>query len=239
MMLELDWKFLSIEHLKGVVDDQLSQGWALLPGSYTTELNSFCSLIIHHPSLEKKLSVEVRVLGKSENPEGLKLALESSVDFTEFLSGEDTTTDTAATSQTDKNVPLSPMARIRKLNPIEQRKMAKTGMQQNRVVLERAYGKAVWDVLLTNPRITIAEVAKIARNGTASRPLLDKIVDNPAWAKTGTVRRALLSNPRLGLSSAQKVLKLAPRNELVLATKQTTYPPKIRDLARKMIKQNG
>jgi len=101
---------------------------------------------------------------------------------------------------------------------------------------ERLFGKNVWEALLHNPRLTIPEVARIARKGTVPRPLLELIADNAAWAKTGPVRRALLTNRRLSSEAVMKVLRLTPKNELKLAEKQTAYPAHVREAARKLLR---
>lgn len=129
---------------------------------------------------------------------------------------------------------LSPLDRVRHLNLAEQRKLARNGQLQERVALERVFGKNVWEALLHNPRLTIPEVARIARKGTVPRPLLDLIADNAAWAKSATVRRALLSNPRLGTEAIYRVLRLTPRRELGLIEKQTLYPTAVRQAARRL-----
>jgi Tfp pilus assembly protein PilZ len=124
--------------------------------------------------------------------------------------------------------------RVRTLNLAEQQKLARTGELQERVALERQYGKNVWETLLANPRITVPEIARIARKGTVPRPLLELIIDNATWVKNTPVRRALLGNPRCG-DAAIKILRLAPRPELKLIERGTAYPAIIREAARKLL----
>src|SRR5262249_6160224 len=82
--------------------------------------------------------------------------------------------------------------RLRKLNQTQQQKIARRGELNDRVMLERLYGRNVWDSLLHNPKLTIPEVASIARKGTLPRPLLELIVENNGWIQAPMVRRALL-----------------------------------------------
>src|SRR5690606_8234490 len=63
----------------------------------------------------------------------------------------------------------SPLERLRGLPIPQQIKIARTGEQPTRVALERIYGKAVWEALLHNPRLSPPEVAHIARMGTLPR----------------------------------------------------------------------
>jgi hypothetical protein len=75
--------------------------------------------------------------------------------------------------------------------------------------------------------------------GALPRPLVEIIVGNGAWLQIPEVRRALLSNPRLGVDQITKVLRLMPKHELKLATMQTAYPMSVRDTARRLIKDAG
>jgi hypothetical protein len=126
--------------------------------------------------------------------------------------------------------------RLRKLSQIEQQKVARSGELSDRVMLERLYGKAVWEGLLHNPRLTVPEVARMARKGTMPRPMVDFIVDNATWVQQGAVRRALLGNPRVSSEGVLKILRATPKHELKAITKSTAYAAQIRDVARKLLK---
>src|SRR3569623_3046938 len=126
--------------------------------------------------------------------------------------------------------------RLRGLTLVQQLKYARDGEMAERILLERIYGKAVWEALLRNPRITGPEVARIARMGSLPRPMIELIVDNGAWLQIPEIRRALLSNPRLGTDQIQRVRRLMPKHELKLATIQTAYPMAVRNTARSMLK---
>jgi hypothetical protein len=126
--------------------------------------------------------------------------------------------------------------RVRNLNVAEQLKMALHGEQQERILLERLYGKLVWEALLRNPRITSPEVARIARMGALPKPLLEIIVANSAWLQIPEIRRSLLGNPRLAPEMIGRVLRLLPRHELKLVPAQLAYPAPVRDVARRMLK---
>src|SRR2546423_6113514 len=98
----------------------------------------------------------------------------------------------------DREVARNVHERLRGLTLVEQIRIAQHGEMHERIVLERMYHKTVWEPLLRNPRITGPEVARIARMGALPRPQLETIVSNGAWLQVPEVRRALLSNPRLG-----------------------------------------
>ena len=126
--------------------------------------------------------------------------------------------------------------RLRGLNLATQIKRARQGDTTERMLLERMYGKQVWESLLRNPRVTFPEVARIARMGTLPQPLVELIVNNAAWLRSPEIRRALLTNLRLGAEMIPRVLRMLPKHELRLVPTQTAYPPAVRDLARKLLK---
>jgi hypothetical protein len=127
--------------------------------------------------------------------------------------------------------------RVRNLSVPEQLRLAQRGEQQERMLLERLYGKTVWEALLRNPRITSPEVARIARMGALPKPLLEIIVGNQTWLQVPEVRRALLGNLRLAAEMIPRVLRLLPRHELKLVPAQLAYSSAVRDVARRMLRE--
>ena len=127
--------------------------------------------------------------------------------------------------------------RLRGLNLSEQIKLARQGELNDRTMLERLYGKSVWEALLHNPKLTLPEVASIARKGSVPRPLIEYIVDNNAWVQSALVRRALLTNPRVSSEGIMKLLRMTPKHELRTIYKTTTYSSQVREAARKALEQ--
>jgi hypothetical protein len=142
-------------------------------------------------------------------------------------------------SEEERKLALNVHERLRGLTLVQQIKIAQKGEVSERVVLERMYGKSVWEPLLRNPRITGPEVGRIARMGALPRNLVELIVSNGAWLQIPEVRRALLSNPRLGVDQIVRVLRLLPKHELKLAGMQTAYPYAVRDAAKRLLKESG
>jgi len=138
----------------------------------------------------------------------------------------------------DEKRPLarSPQERVRNLSLSEQQKVARTGELADRVALERLYGKAVWETLLGNSRLTPPEVLRIARMASLPTPLLEVIVSNRGWLASPQVRRALLANRRLTKDMIMTVLRATPKSELRLMHKQTAYPALVREAAAKILK---
>ncbi len=145
------------------------------------------------------------------------------------------TGDPRASGGAPRRALLSVHERLRGLTLAAQIKMAASGELHERIVLERLYGKNIWEALLRNPRLTPPEVSRIARYGSLPRILLEIIVVNNTWLQIPEVRRALLSNPRLAADQIQKVLRLTPKHELKLAAIQTSYPYAVRNAAKMML----
>jgi len=134
------------------------------------------------------------------------------------------------------DIPKNVHERLRGLTLVQQLKLAREGELSERILLERFYGKNVWEAILRNPRVTGPEVARIARMGALPRPMIELIVGNGGWLQIPEVRRALLSNPRLGNDQIQRVLRLMPKHELKIASTQTAYPFAVRTAAKSMLK---
>jgi hypothetical protein len=155
---------------------------------------------------------------------------------TEESPGDRTTAEPRAErSRPGQRAPLNAHERLRGLSVVEQQRVAREGEVSERIVLERLYGKVIWETLLRNPRLTIPEVTHLARMGSLPRPLLELIVSNVAWLQAGQVRRALLGNTRLSIDMVERVLRAMPRNDLRLVATQTIYAAPIRSLARRMM----
>lgn len=125
--------------------------------------------------------------------------------------------------------------RLRNLNATDQVKLARRGEFSDRIMLERLYGRGVWEALLQNPKLTLPEVATMARKGSMPRPLLELITDNNAWVQSALVRRALLTNPRVSSEAILKLLRMTPKHEVRSIWKTTTYSQLVRETAKKVL----
>ena len=154
-----------------------------------------------------------------------------------IAAAEDATAESDADDDdaNERKIPKNVHERLRGLTIAEQLKIAHAGEMHERIVLERMYGKTVWESLIRNPRITGSEIARIARMGALPRPLIELIVGNGAWLQIPEIRRSLLSNPRLGTDQIIKVLRLMPKHELKLTPKQVAYPAAVRDAAKRLL----
>jgi hypothetical protein len=226
--------------LRALFEEHLSKRRAFVAGACGVETFGACELVIEHGARSHRLAAQVVYVKEEEPGRGAGLSLTSlegdALDaLRAFVDGADAG-DAADAGDVESSVPPPRMhERIRSLSLAEQHRMAMNGSLSERVALERMYGPSVWETLLKNPRITIPEVARIARKGTLPRPLVETIGANNAWVAVVDVQRALLSNPRTSTAVILRVLQMMPRRDLILAQSQTAYPAAVRNVARRML----
>jgi hypothetical protein len=223
--------------LAGAFESDLSKGRAFIPGVGGVEARTACELVLVVGERSHRVKGEI-VHVREEDPGrgvGVKLAFEG--DALEQLRGF---VAAAAEPQSESEVETgAPQLheRMRHLTSTDQQRIAASGTLPERIMLERLYGPNVWETLLHNSRLTIPEVARIAKKGTVPRPLVDLIVANGAWVAAGEVQRALLSNPRSSAAVISKVLHALPKLELARVPQQTAYPLAVRQAAKRLIGQ--
>ncbi|HEY3820396.1 MAG TPA: PilZ domain-containing protein [Polyangiaceae bacterium] len=231
--------------LRALFEKELAHGRAFVAGAGGVEALTACELVLEHGGRSHRLAAEV-VFVKEEDPgrgvglqlapmdaaarEALRAFVEGAVDAAEppESTGESARGD-------DAKLALSLQERIRALTPVEQQRLAATGMLSERVALERMFGSTVWETLLRNARLTVPEVARIGRKGTLPRPLVELIAGNPSWLAAPEVQRALLANPRCSPVIVEKVLRSMTRSDLQLVPQQTAYPATVREAAKRML----
>ena len=219
----------------------LVAGGVFVPG-VTLDLNEDVELLLRGISGELRITAKC-VWVNGDQGSGLQLfgcdadMKQRITALTSAPAAEEEVEEEAAEEVEDKKLAANVHERLRGLPLAQQLKLAHHGEATERIVLERLYGKNVWEALLRNPRLTGPEVARIARMGTLPRPLLEIIVGNGGWMGIPEVRRALLSNPRLGTDQIIRILRLLPKHELKLAAMQTAYPHAVRDAAKRMLKE--
>lgn len=216
--------------------DELRRGRAFVDGSTGHEVFAPCELELVHPDGGEPLVLTGTVVMPKEVQEaqgGVGLSLDA-------VDPDGLAAFAAPRSSEPEERAASPALRLKELGLTEQLRLARSSASlQERTLLERMLGKAAWEALLRNPRITVPEVARIARKGTVPRPLIELIVDNATWARAAPVRRALLANRKLGADAIGKVLRLTPRHELQLMAKQGAYPAAVRTAARRLLAGGG
>jgi hypothetical protein len=220
-------------------DEDLSKGRAFVPGVTGVTEFEVCELVLQHAGRIHTLRTEAVFIKLEGLGCGVGLAfgpLDSSAmaALEAFVSGPPA--EASATPVAPERAAIATVNdRIRGLSAVEQQRLAVSGTLPERVALERTFGPNVWEALLSNARLTIPEVATIARKGTVPRPLIENLAGRPVWVAAPEVQRALLSNPRATPAVVSRVLQAMARSDLALVVKQTAYPHSVRALAKKML----
>jgi len=230
-------EFESVEALEQENERNLRNGGAMACTAIDAAEGQCRKVVIVHPGDGQALELEGRVVwvGEQDGARVVGLAFvgfgpEMRQRIAEFVAAH------KEAAPAGKSAAQTVYDRLRGLSGAEQMRIAREGEVTERMVLERIYGKAVWEALLRNPRLTPPEVARIANMGSLPVPLVELIVSNGAWLANSIVRRALLGNPRLGGDAAAKVLRAMPKGELALVPKQTAYSAQVREAARRILR---
>jgi hypothetical protein len=206
----LTLRYEDFETFQADVETNLCQGREFVASAGGLARRDACELVVMHPESGDTLSLPAEVVwvANAGSGPGVGLAIHGlGPDQLKRLGAF------ARRSQRD-GVAENVHQRVRGYSIIDQRKAARAGDLAERVALERFYGKSVWETLLQNPRITAPEVTRIARKGNVPRPLLETIAANPSWLASGSLRRALLSNPRLAGRRLRRYCVLSRRRSL-------------------------
>ncbi len=209
--------------------DNLEKGRAFVAGAGGVVERERCEIAIVHPESEDELLLEAEAVWITSDGVGfavLDLSDERKQELAAFVS--------AGAPARDAPPARHVQERIRSLTLRERDELARRGSLVERVALERIYGTAVWESLLQNPQLTPPEVARIARNGTLSKPLVAVIAGNPAWLAHGEVQRALLSNPRCTGPHVERVLRAMKPTDLARLAKQCPYRAEVRAPAQRL-----
>jgi hypothetical protein len=229
-------EFESVEAFEKEIEQNLRNGGAMAHGALEAVEGQIRKVVIVHPGDGRELELEGSVVwvGEQGGARAVGLAFVGfDPDMRKRIVEFAAVHEEPAPKEKDGSKRVH--ERLRGLTVAEQIKVAREGEVVERMVLERIYGKGVWEPLLRNPRLTMPEVSRIAHMGNLPVPLVELIVSNGAWLASPMVRRGLLSNPRLGADAIAKVLRAMPQGELKLVPKQTAYTAQVREAARRIL----
>ncbi len=233
---KIEINFDDANALKTEFGDNLVYGGAFSANTTDMEPGDICKIVLNHPETGDSYAINARVVSVvSVGPQ-----IGSAFAFLDFGPTEKSDIETFINSEkssdpAEKTGAQHVFERIKNLPMAQLQKMAREGSTSERVALERKFGNVVWADLLKHPRITLPEIARIARKGALPLPLLDKIVSNAAWLQSPLVKRALLANRRLSKEQARRILQTLPKSELLLVPRQVSYPSSVREAAKKIL----
>ena len=92
--------------------------------------------------------------------------------------------------------------------------LALSGDREVRMALAMDSNRAIHHYLLKNARITIDEIAFMARLPSLNPDVLDRIAENPSYTQNPAITKALVYNPKTPVQTAIRLLDRLPRNEV-------------------------
>ena len=113
--------------------------------------------------------------------------------------------------------------------------LAQAGNKEERMALAMDPNKAVHHYLLKNAKITVDEIAFMARLPSLNPPVLDKIAENPAYTQNPSVAKALVYNPKTPVRTAIRLLDRLPRSEVMNLAKRMGMNLKLVMAAKKRL----
>lgn len=100
--------------------------------------------------------------------------------------------------------------------------LALSGGREARMALAQDPNKAIPHYLLRNARISLDEIAFIARLANMNPDVLKKIAENPQYVQSPQVVRNLVFNPKTPIDVAVRLLDRLAKNDLIQLSKRTS-----------------
>jgi hypothetical protein len=125
--------------------------------------------------------------------------------------------------------------RIQRMSMDDKINLALSGTREERMALAMDGNKSIHHYLLKNARISLDEIAFIARLPTMNPDVLAKIGENPAYTQNPTVLKNLVYNPKTPVALAVRLLDRLPRSEILNLSKRMSMNAKLVQAAKKKI----
>lgn len=245
-MRRLELRPATDEEVAAEIERNLLKGRAFVAGAAGLGERERCELAVVHPR-GGELVLPAEAVWNAPNGVGLALALdaEARARVLAFAQGPAPEAPPQPGEEPEdddqpeeaRRVARNVHERVRAMSIRDREDLARRGGMPERVALERAFGANVWEPLLQNPQISAVEVAKIAKNGALSRPLVSAIVANGAWLAVPEVQRALLSNPRCSGRELDRVLSMIKPQELARLAQGGPYRQEVRQAAQRLVRR--
>jgi hypothetical protein len=127
--------------------------------------------------------------------------------------------------------------RLQRMGMDEKINLAQSGNKEERIALAMDSNKAIHHYLLKNAKVTLDEIAFMARLPSLNPDVLDKIAENPSYTQNPSVAKALVYNPKTPVRTAIRILDRLPRSEVMNLAKRTGMNLKLVMAAKKKIEK--
>jgi hypothetical protein len=125
--------------------------------------------------------------------------------------------------------------RLQRMGMEDKINMALSGGKEERMALAMDGNKAIHHYLLRNAKISLDEIAFMARLPTMNPDVLEKIAENPSYTQNPSVVKALVYNPKTPTPTAIRLLDRLPRSEVMNLAKRTNMNMRLVMAAKKKI----
>ena len=109
---------------------------------------------------------------------------------------------------------VSPIFRLKTMNPQQKARVAMSGSRSERAILLRDHNGEVLNALLNHPRIEEAEVLEVVKSPHNNSAIMKRVADNKKWMANQDIRIAVVRNPKTPTPLAIKHLATLPITEL-------------------------
>lgn len=199
--------FESEEELREEHRVNLAHGALRLPTSESVALNTTLLVTLRGPWGGEAFA---RATAVAMLPDGLALSIDGNPD-------EQLARLLAKTEEAEDDTPErreNTWDRIRGLSQMEKLLLAVKAERSERALLLQDNDPRVLLSLLRNPRITVDEVARIAKSSFLNFQVADVIVKTTQWMSSLDVRLALIRNPKTPPAYAMQILPSLPDAEV-------------------------
>jgi hypothetical protein len=180
----------------------LSQGALRLPTAESVPLHTTLAITLRGPSGGEAV---IRGTVVAMLPDGIAVAIAG--DAEELLQ------QLLAMPETGEKNPNT-WERVRGLSQMEKILLAIKADRSDRAILLQDNDPRVLLSLLRNPRLTVDEVARLAKSSFLTHQIADVIMKAAQWASNPDVRLGLVQNPKTPVAFALRILPLLPDAEV-------------------------
>lgn len=125
--------------------------------------------------------------------------------------------------------------RLQRMGMDDKINLALAGGREERMALAMDSNKAIHHHLLKNAKISLDEIAFMARLPSLNPDVLDKISENPQYTQNPQITKALVFNPRTPVRTAIRLLDRMSRNDLVALSKRNNMNTRLVMAAKKKV----
>jgi hypothetical protein len=152
---------------------------------------------------------------------------------------EELVTDDENLAEADEEKQVSLYSQIQKMNVLEKIKLGRFGNVDARSLLVRDSNKIVATAAIRSPKIKESEVVTYAQSRNLAEEVLRIIATNREWTKSYQVKRALVGNPKVPLTSAIKFINYLTDQDLKGLMRSREVPAQIAVQAKRILARKG